>query len=140
MNRKAPALRVIGDLASSSHHPPLFSLGALSDFSTGSCLGSIPPRLLSLILLGDPDMTQTLFRCSNSQGHVIDGRVANVDDLIEAREYATRVARSLIAGPTLRDWRSVAEREGRPGRGTICDSTFIDHWKAALNLVCVHAH
>ena len=50
-------------------------------------------------------MAQTLFRCSNSQGHIIDGRVANVDDLIEAREYATRVAQSLIAAPTLRDWR-----------------------------------
>jgi len=36
----------------------------------------------------------------------MDGRVANVDDLIEAREYATRVARSLIATPNLRDWRS----------------------------------
>jgi Domain of unknown function (DUF6894) len=31
--------------------------------------------------------------------------VANVDDLIEARDYATRVARSLVAAPTLRDWR-----------------------------------
>jgi hypothetical protein len=51
-------------------------------------------------------MAQAVFRCSNAQGHVIDGRVANVDDLIEAREYATRVARSLIAAPTLRDWRS----------------------------------
>ncbi len=42
-------------------------------------------------------MAQAVFRCSNSQGHVIDGRVATVDDLIEAREYATLVARSLIA-------------------------------------------
>lgn len=51
-------------------------------------------------------MAQALFRCSNAQGHVIDGRVANVDDLIDAREYAARVARSLIAAPTLRDWRT----------------------------------
>ncbi len=51
-------------------------------------------------------MVQALFRCSNAQGHVIDGRVANVDDLTEAREYATRIARSLVATPTLRDWRS----------------------------------
>jgi len=51
-------------------------------------------------------MAQAVFRCSNARGHVIDGRVANVDDLIEAREYATRVARSLISAPTLRDWRS----------------------------------
>jgi len=42
-------------------------------------------------------MAHAVFRCSNAQGHVIDGRVANVDDLIEAREYAARVARSLIA-------------------------------------------
>ena len=51
-------------------------------------------------------MAQAVFRCSNAQGHVIDGRVANVDDLIDAREYAARVARSLIAAPTLRDWRT----------------------------------
>ncbi len=51
-------------------------------------------------------MAHAVFRCSNSQGHIIDGRVANVDDLIEAREYATRVARSLIGAPTLLDWRS----------------------------------
>jgi hypothetical protein len=51
-------------------------------------------------------MAHAVFRCSNAQGHVIDGRVTNVDDLIEAREYATRVARSLIATPNLRDWRS----------------------------------
>jgi hypothetical protein len=51
-------------------------------------------------------MAHAVFRCSNAQGHVFDGRVANVDDLIEAREYATRVARSLIATPNLRDWRS----------------------------------
>ncbi len=51
-------------------------------------------------------MAQAVFRCSNSQGHIIDGRVATVDDLIEAREYATLVASSLIASPTLRDWRS----------------------------------
>jgi hypothetical protein len=51
-------------------------------------------------------MAQAIFRCSNAQGHVIDGRVANVDDLIDVREYAVRVARSLIAAPTLRDWRT----------------------------------
>lgn len=51
-------------------------------------------------------MAQALFRCSNTQGHVIDGRVASVSGLIEACEYATRVARSLLATPNLRDWRS----------------------------------
>jgi hypothetical protein len=51
-------------------------------------------------------MAQALFRCSTAQGHVLAGRVANVDDLIEARDYATRLARSLVAAPTLRDWRT----------------------------------
>ena len=55
-------------------------------------------------------MAQAVFRCSNAQGQVIDGRVANVDDLIDAREYAARVARSLIAAPTLRDWRTCCLR------------------------------
>jgi hypothetical protein len=32
--------------------------------------------------------------------------VAEVDDIIEARDYATRVARSLIAIPNSRDWRN----------------------------------
>jgi Domain of unknown function (DUF6894) len=49
-------------------------------------------------------MAHALFRCSTAQGHVLD--VANVDDLIEARDYATRLARSLVAAPTLRDWRT----------------------------------
>jgi hypothetical protein len=51
-------------------------------------------------------MAKALFRSSPVQGHVIDGRVADVDDLIEAREYANRVACSLIATPNLRGWRS----------------------------------
>ena len=50
-------------------------------------------------------MAQALFRCSNAQGHVIDGRVASVSDLNEARDYAARVARSLMAIPNSRDWR-----------------------------------
>ena len=37
---------------------------------------------------------------------MLDRRAANVDDLIEAREYATGIARSLIAVPNLRDWRN----------------------------------
>ena len=57
-------------------------------------------------------MAQALFRCSNAQGHVIDGRVANVDDLIDAREYAARVARSLIAAPnSTRLARLLSERQ-----------------------------
>jgi hypothetical protein len=50
-------------------------------------------------------MSQVHLHCSNAQGNVLDQRVADVDGLIEAREYATSVARSLIDAPNLRDWR-----------------------------------
>jgi hypothetical protein len=50
------------------------------------------------------DMAQALFRCSNAQGHVIDGRVVTADDLVEAREYATRVARVLQPGFETLGW------------------------------------
>ena len=51
-------------------------------------------------------MSQVHLHCSNAQGNVFDHRVVDVSDLIEAREYATCVARSLIGTPNLRDWRS----------------------------------
>jgi hypothetical protein len=50
-------------------------------------------------------MTQVSVRCSTARGGLLDGRVANVEDLFDARDYATRVARSLIAIPNSRDWR-----------------------------------
>jgi len=50
-------------------------------------------------------MTQVSVRCSTARGGLLDRRVANVDDLVDARDYATRVARSLIAIPNSRDWR-----------------------------------
>jgi len=55
-------------------------------------------------------MTRVYFRCSNAEGSVLDARAASVDDLIEAREYATSIARSLIAIPNLRDWRNCCLR------------------------------
>jgi len=51
-------------------------------------------------------MTQVCLRCSTAHGGLLDRRVAEVDDIIEARDYATRVARSLIAIPNSRDWRN----------------------------------
>jgi hypothetical protein len=51
-------------------------------------------------------MSQVHLHCTNAQGNVLDQRVADINDLIEAREYATCVARSLIGIPNLRDWRS----------------------------------
>lgn len=55
-------------------------------------------------------MAELHFRCSNTYGRVLDGRVAEMDDLSEACEYATRIARSLIATPNLRDWRDFSLR------------------------------
>ncbi len=46
------------------------------------------------------------FHCSNSYGRLLDRRIAEVDDLFDARDYAVAVARSLIAGPDLQDWRN----------------------------------
>jgi hypothetical protein len=51
-------------------------------------------------------MCQVHFRCSNAQGNVLDHRIVDVGGFIEARQYATNIARSLIATPNLRDWRS----------------------------------
>jgi hypothetical protein len=50
-------------------------------------------------------MAQVYLHCSNSHGRLLDRRVAEVDDLFEARDHAEAVARSLIAGPDLQDWR-----------------------------------
>jgi hypothetical protein len=41
-----------------------------------------------------------------ARGGLLDRRVADVDNLIEARDYATRIARSLVAIPNSRDWRN----------------------------------
>ncbi len=51
-------------------------------------------------------MTQVCVCCSTVHGGLLDRRIADVDDLIEARDYAMRVARSLIAIPNSRDWRN----------------------------------
>ncbi len=51
-------------------------------------------------------MAQVYFHCSNSIGRLLDRRVADVDDLVEAHDYAEAVARSLIATPDLQDWRN----------------------------------
>jgi len=53
-------------------------------------------------------MTQVSVRCSTARGGLLDCRVTNVDDLIDARDYAMRVARSLVAILNSRDWRVIA--------------------------------
>jgi hypothetical protein len=50
-------------------------------------------------------MTQVSVRCSNARGGLLDGRVVDIEDLIDASDCATRVAGSLIAIPKSRDWR-----------------------------------
>jgi hypothetical protein len=51
-------------------------------------------------------MAQVYLHCSNSHGRLLDRRVAEVNDLLEARDYAEAIARSLIASPDLQDWRT----------------------------------
>jgi hypothetical protein len=51
-------------------------------------------------------MTQVYFHCSNTQGVLVDRLGTSVADLIEAREQATGVVRSLVAASSLEDWRS----------------------------------
>ena len=50
-------------------------------------------------------MPQVLFCCSNSRGTVLDRRVADVENLFEARKYAANVVRALAATATAHDWR-----------------------------------
>lgn len=47
----------------------------------------------------------SVFR-SNSRGFLVDRQTAQVEDLLEACDYATAMARSLIATASLEDWRS----------------------------------
>jgi len=51
-------------------------------------------------------MGQVFFHCSNAHGVILDRRGTAVDDLPELHEYAVQVIRSLIATPSLEDWRN----------------------------------
>jgi hypothetical protein len=53
----------------------------------------------------EADMGQVYFHCSHTQGVVIDQHGMCVDDLIGAREEASRIIRMLIARPSMEDWR-----------------------------------
>jgi hypothetical protein len=50
-------------------------------------------------------MTQLYFHCSNAEKVFVDQRGAEVDDLVEARDYATRVVQSFTNEHSLEDWR-----------------------------------
>ena len=50
-------------------------------------------------------MTQVYFHCSNTRKVFVDRGGALVNDLVEARDHATRVVRSLTEAGRLEDWR-----------------------------------
>jgi hypothetical protein len=50
-------------------------------------------------------MTQLYFHCSNTKKVFVDWRGAVVDDLADARDYATRVVQSFTNERSLEDWR-----------------------------------
>ncbi len=51
-------------------------------------------------------MAQISFCCANSQGYLLDRRVAEVDDLLAARNYAKEFVWSFMKTAQLQDWRS----------------------------------
>ena len=50
-------------------------------------------------------MTQVYFHCSNTKKVFVDHRGAVVEDLAEARDYATRVVESFTGERSRDDWR-----------------------------------
>ena len=50
-------------------------------------------------------MTQVYFHCSNTKNVFVDRRGAMIDNLAEARDYATIVVQSLTKTRSLEDWR-----------------------------------
>jgi hypothetical protein len=51
-------------------------------------------------------MAQVYFHCFNARGTLIDRCGADVGDLAESRDHASRVVHSLIAAPSQEDWRN----------------------------------
>lgn len=51
-------------------------------------------------------MARLYFHCSSSRAALIDQTGVDMGDLAEACHHADRVVRSLIASPSLEDWRS----------------------------------
>jgi hypothetical protein len=50
------------------------------------------------------NMTQVYFHCSNAKKVFVEHRGALVDDLVEARDHATRVVQSFTSERSLEDW------------------------------------
>lgn len=55
-------------------------------------------------------MTQIYFDCCSDRRALKKRWAAEVGDVTEARDYAARVMQSLIAAPSLEDWRNWALR------------------------------
>lgn len=51
-------------------------------------------------------MAQVSFCCANARGYLLDRRVADVNNVFEARDYAKELVWSLIKTAGLEDWRS----------------------------------
>jgi hypothetical protein len=50
-------------------------------------------------------MTQVYFHCSNTKKVFVDRRGAEVGDVVEARDHATRIVQSFTKARSLEDWR-----------------------------------
>jgi hypothetical protein len=50
-------------------------------------------------------MAQIYFHCSSAEGVLLDRRGSDLEDLIEARDYAVGVVQRFISRPDPEDWR-----------------------------------
>ena len=50
-------------------------------------------------------MAQVYFHYTSDHGVAVDTCGADANDLIEARDHAAQLVRSLVAAPSLEDWR-----------------------------------
>jgi hypothetical protein len=51
-------------------------------------------------------LAQVYFHCCNDSRVLMDDSPAEIDDLVEACERATQLVQTLIAAPSMEDWRN----------------------------------
>ncbi len=82
-------------------------------------------------------MAQLSFCCANSRGYLLDRHIAEVNDFLEAREYAKEIVWWFLKTAHLHDWRScrlhVRDQNGKD----IFVMPF--PWAYALANWCIHA-
>jgi hypothetical protein len=65
---------------------------------------------------GEANMVHVYFHCSNAEQVLVDKSGADVEDLVEAHERATRVVQGFLTRPGPHDWRTwtlkVSDEEG----------------------------